>query len=84
MVDITQRYCVDSRRLLSSPEYRLRDWSFLTARPSAFFWPTTTSNCLARVTNQAHIIEKGDRLLNFYVEEICSHQCRLGDGKSRL
>ena len=36
-------------RLLKSPEYRLRDWSFLTAMPKAFFCPITTSNCLARV-----------------------------------
>lgn len=36
-------------RLLRSPEYRLRDLSFLTANPRAFFCPTTTRNFLARV-----------------------------------
>ena len=36
-------------KLHRSPEYLLRDWSFLTARPRAFFCPTTTSNRLARV-----------------------------------
>ena len=44
-----QNYRLDSFKLPRSPEYLLRDWSFLTARPRAFFWPTTTSNCLARV-----------------------------------
>ena len=42
-------YRLDAFRLLSSPEYRLRDWSFLTASPKAFFWPTITSNRFARV-----------------------------------
>jgi hypothetical protein len=43
-----ERYGVEPR-LLKSPEYRLRDWSFLTAIPRAFFCPTNTSNRLARV-----------------------------------
>jgi hypothetical protein len=43
-----KRYRLEPR-LLKSPEYRLRDWSFLTAIPRAFFCPTNTSNCLARV-----------------------------------
>ena len=32
-----QSYKLDSFKLCSSPEYLLRDWSFLTARPRAFF-----------------------------------------------
>jgi hypothetical protein len=45
---LAERYGLEPR-LLKSPEYRLRDWSFLTAIPRAFFCPTNTSNCLARV-----------------------------------
>ena len=42
-------YWPEPFRLLKSPEYLLRAWSFLTARPRAFLCPTTTSNRLARV-----------------------------------
>ena len=45
---LAERYRLEPR-LLKSPEYRLRDWSFLTAIPRAFFCPTNTSKRLARV-----------------------------------
>jgi hypothetical protein len=32
-----QNYRLDSFKPPKSPEYLLRDWSFLTARPRAFF-----------------------------------------------
>jgi hypothetical protein len=44
-----QNYRLDPFKLDRSPEYLFRDWSFLTAKPRAFFCPTTTSSRLARV-----------------------------------
>lgn len=38
-----------ARRLYSRPEYRVRDLSFLTAMPRAFFCPTTTTSRRPRV-----------------------------------
>jgi len=46
-------YWPEPFKLLRRPEYRLRDWSFLTASPRAFFFPTTTKSRLARVTRAA-------------------------------